>query len=66
MRKLKVETNTTVTPMAINREQAKARYNVGTTMIDKIAGEANAIVRLGRRKVYLVGRLDDYFNSLAD
>ena len=66
MRKLKIEMSTAVTPMAINREQAKARYNVGTTMIDKIASEANAIVRIGRRKVYLVGKLDEYFNNLAN
>ena len=42
------------------------RYNMGTYMIDKVAGDAKAIVRIGRRKVYLVGKLDDYINKLAE
>ena len=53
-------------PLAICQEQAKARYNMGTYMIDKVAGDAKAIVRIGRRKVYLVGKLDDYINKLAE
>ena len=60
MRKIKIE------PLAISQEQAKARYNMGTYMIDKVAGDAKAIVRIGRRKVYLVGKLDDYINKLAE
>lgn len=66
MRKIKIESTTEMEPLAISQEQAKARYNIGTYMIDKVAGEAKAIVRIGRRKVYLVGKLDDYFNKLAD
>ena len=53
-------------PLAISQEQAKARYNMGTYMIDKVAGDAKAIVRIGRRKVYLVGKLDAYINKLAE
>lgn len=53
-------------PLAISQKQAKARYNMGTYMIDKVAGDAKAIVRIGRRKVYLVGKLDDYINKLAE
>lgn len=66
MRKIKIESTTEMEPLAISQEQAKARYNIGTYMIDKVAGEAKAIVRIGRRKVYLVGKLDDYFNKLAN
>ena len=65
MRKIKIETPE-MEPLAISQEQAKARYNMGTYMIDKGAGDAKAIVRIGRRKVYLVGKLDDYINKLAE
>ena len=65
MRKIKIETPE-MEPLAISQEQAKARYNMGTYMIDKVAGDAKAIVSIGRRKVYLVGKLDDYINKLAE
>ena len=65
MRKIKIETPE-MEPLAISQEQAKARYNMGTYMIDKVDGDAKAIVRIGRRKVYLVGKLDDYINKLAE
>ena len=65
MRKIKIETPE-MEPLSISQEQAKARYNMGTYMIDKVAGDAKAIVRIGRRKVYLVGKLDDYINKLAE
>ena len=65
MRKIKIETPE-MEPLAISQEQAKARYNMGTYMIDKVAGDAKAIVRIGRRKVYLVGKLEDYINKLAE
>ena len=65
MRKIKIETPE-MEPLEISQEQAKARYNMGTYMIDKVAGDAKAIVRIGRRKVYLVGKLDDYINKLAE
>ncbi len=65
MRNIKIETPE-MEPLAISQEQAKARYNMGTYMIDKVAGDAKAIVRIGRRKVYLVGKLDDYINKLAE
>ena len=65
MRKIKIETPE-MEPLAISQEQTKARYNMGTYMIDKVAGDAKAIVRIGRRKVYLVGKLDDYINKLAE
>ena len=65
MRKIKIETPE-MEPLAISQEQAKARYNMGTYMIDKVASDAKAIVRIGRRKVYLVGKLDDYINKLAE
>lgn len=65
MRKIKIETPE-MEPLAISQEQAKARYNMETYMIDKVAGDAKAIVRIGRRKVYLVGKLDDYINKLAE
>ena len=65
MRKIKIETPE-MEPLAISQEQAKARYNMGTYMIDKVDGEAKAIVRIGRRKVYRVGKLDDYINKRAE
>ena len=65
MRKIKIETPE-MEPLAISQEQANTRQNMGTYMIDKVAGDAKAIVRIGRRKVYLVGKLDDYINKLAE
>ena len=65
MRKIKIKTPE-MEPLAISQEQAKARYNMGAYMMDKVAGDAKAIVRIGRRKVYLVGKLDDYINKLAE
>ena len=54
MRKIKIETPE-MEPLAISQEQAKARYNMGTYMIDKVAGDAKAIVRIVNRFALLSG-----------
>lgn len=64
MRKIKLE-EATVEPFALSQEQAKVRYNLGTNMIDHVAKEADAIIRIGRRKLYVVSKMDAYFLKLA-
>ena len=63
MRKINYKANEGVVPVTINRAQAKARYNLGENLIDRIAKETQAVVRIGRRKVYLVSKLDAYFEA---
>ena len=65
MRKIKIEEEVQFVPLTINRAQAKARYNIGENLLDRIAKEAKAVVKIGRRKVYLVSKLDAYFETEA-
>ena len=65
MNALKIE-STGINPLTITIEQAKERYNLGTSTINKIAADANAIIYIGRRKVFLVPKLDRYMEELAN
>lgn len=51
--------------VTIDKEMAQMRYSLGADSIDKIAREAGAVVKIGRRKLYLVKVLDAYMASLA-
>lgn len=64
MRKLKTQ-YTEKEPVTITEEQAKARYNLGTNTLNKLGREAEAIVHYGRKKLFLVKRLDEYMELLA-
>lgn len=64
MRRLKVE-KLQILPVTITEEQAKARYNLGTNNLNKLAQEAGAIVHYGRKKLFLVQKLDAYMEYLA-
>ena len=50
--------NTGIQQLTITLEQAKERYNLGTSTINKIAADANAIVYIGRRKIFLMSKID--------
>lgn len=65
MRKIKLEETETVERFVLSQEQAKTRYNLGNNMIDQVAKEADAIVYVGRRKLYVIEKLDKYFLKLA-
>ena len=65
MRKIQMNHEEITEPVAINKEQARARYSIGLSTLDKVATEAKDIVHIGRRKVYLVSRLDAFFEQLA-
>ena len=51
--------------VTIDKEMAQMRYSLGADSIDKIAREAGAVIKIGRRKLYLVKALDAYMASLA-
>lgn len=63
--RMKSEANMGMNPVTINRAQAKARYNIGENLVDRVAKEAQAVVKIGRRKVYLVAKMDAYFEEEA-
>ena len=51
---------------ALTLEQAKARYNIGTSNLFKIADKAEANIRIGKKRLYSRSKLDKYFEDLAD
>ena len=52
----------TFEPLTLDKEQAKARYNLGENSLNKIA---TAYIKVGRRKLYLRKAMDTYFENLA-
>ncbi len=46
-------------------DQAKARYGLGRDTILRIAAEAGAIVRIGRRRVINFSKFDQYIDSIS-
>ena len=44
----------TFEPLTLDKEQAKARYNLGENSLNKIAAAAGAYIKVGRRKLYLL------------
>lgn len=65
MRKRKQNTNESNEIVTIDREMAQERYSLGGDSVDKVAREAGAIIKIGRRKLYLVKVMDAYIESLA-
>lgn len=47
-------------------EQAKARYSIGRDNIKRIAEQAGAIIRIGRKILYNRKKLDAYFENHAE
>ena len=56
--------NTGIQQLTITLEQAKERYNLGTSTINKIAADANAIVYIGRRKIFLMPKIYKFLVEL--
>lgn len=65
MRKRKNGTDISNEIVTIDREMAQERYSLGGDSVDKVAREAGAVIKIGRRKLYLVKVMDAYFESLA-
>lgn len=57
--------NTGIPQLTITLEQAKERYNLGASTINKIAADANAVIYIGRRKIFLMSKIDKYLEELA-
>lgn len=57
--------NTGIPQLTITLEQAKERYNLGANTINKIATDANAVIYIGRRKIFLMSKIDKYLEELA-
>lgn len=55
----------TFEPLTLDKDQAKARYNLGESSLNKIATVAGACIKVGRRKLYLRKAMDTYFENLA-
>ena len=65
MRKRKQNANESNEIVTIDREMAQERYSLGGDSVDKVAREAGAVIKIGRRKLYLVKVVAAYFESLA-
>lgn len=65
MRKRKQNANESNEIVTIDREMAQERYSLGGDSVDKVAREAGAVIKIGRRKLYLVKAMDSYLESLA-
>lgn len=65
MRKRKNNADISNEIVTIDREMAQERYSLGGDSVDKVAKEAGAVIKIGRRKLYLVKVMDAYFESLA-
>ncbi|MBR3187560.1 MAG: hypothetical protein IKF59_05950 [Lachnospiraceae bacterium] len=48
-----------------NVPQAQARYNIGRDSVMKVAQEAGAVVRIGKRTVINFPRMDAYLDSIS-
>lgn len=64
MRKTKV-IEETEGAFTLTHNQIKARYNLGSYTIEKIAKEAKAIIKIGNRKLYIVNKMDKYLEENA-
>ena len=62
------KTTETYTPNAITVtiSELQARLNCGRDSAEKIAGAAGARIKVGRRTLYHVGKVEAYLKQLAD
>lgn len=66
MRALQTETVDLNQVVALTEDQARSRYNVGSNTLYKIADDAGANIRIGKKRLYSRVKLDEYFeNELA-
>mgnify|MGYP001264472220 CR=1 FL=1 len=66
MRKLQREQIDLNQVVTLTIEQAKARYNIGYNTLYKVAEQAGAIIKIGRRRLFSRKKLDEYFQNLTN
>lgn len=49
--------------VALTESQARSRYNIGANTLYKLADEAQANIRVGKRRLYSRNKLDQYFED---
>ena len=64
MHKTNVKENSTKITVDINGLQNM--LSVGKNTAYKIGDEAGAVVRLGKRKLYIVSKIEDYINKKSE
>lgn len=52
--------------LAVNLDGLQTMTGCGRPTAIKIANEAGAVVRVGGRKLYLVGKIKNYLESISD
>ena len=56
-----------VTPIAVSKENAAQYFQgLGECTIEKIAREAGAIIHVGRRKLYLIHKMQEYLYGISE
>lgn len=51
--------------ITVNLKELQTMLSLGRHSADKIGTEAGAVVRIGKRKVYNVEKIQNYINSIA-
>lgn len=51
---------------ALDTQGICARYDIGVTTARELGEAAGARVKLGKKLLFLVGRIDEYLEKLAD
>lgn len=60
MKRTNISNSNPETAFTYTHEQAKMRYNMGSYSLDKIAVKADAIVKVGKRKFYIIKKIDEF------
>ena len=61
----KREKNEICEPMTVDITSLMSMLNVGKSTATKIGDEANAVIKVGRRKLFNVQRIREYMNSIT-
>lgn len=64
MRSLQTEAVNLDQVIALTEDQARSRYNVGSNTLYKIADDAEANIRIGKKRLYSRVKLDKYFEEM--
>lgn len=52
--------------IALDMRGIKAKLSCGSKTAERIGREAGAIIRIGRRKLFMVQKIEDYMNKHAE
>lgn len=63
---LKTKSNPEKPPILVDSTTLQDMLCVGRFSADKIGEDANAVVRVGRRKLYSVAKIQRYIEQIAD